>query len=900
MSERIHCIDGDITRNDDGTLDCIWLAPFWGDVPPEQREDIATLGLRRGCYYCMLMLEWRTRMGEEGWKHGAFIGHGDHTDWPGELSCVEEVLDSEGKLIGYEIQWKLYKSLHEARFYGWELQFDYYHDGKKRYEEETPVSFGCSDNKCPACCNGICCKDTTPLEKLDQYASSCNFIKYSDNWLLWKYGVEYKDFECRNCGYFKSINTYGHCSECNDERYEGGKACQKFIKRGSDAMPKQTYWTKCGIEFQKSTNADVTGYELKLLPSAKDPLKVKSDIEHVECRTCPFVRIVEEGYPDPIFKRFECRAGSKAPNHKTEWTGSLEDKNTINIHSLDHQLMEEILQFCKNHPDLGAGYNADHMADCRRTISVSCSSNKKGIAAKKELIDKFFPVTPVAPDKPIKKHHCGNCDYGHWFSSENTYTSVVSDDGIHTTKRPCNVYTHYCYQVSEDGQKKIAVDKDFDPNTSPEWCPLEKSILANQPATPNDQPDESCNDSMEACDKYECPFNDYAGGCCFSDENPESEDYHQDVVGAVNEYNCQREEVNLAYKIIMDLDSCDTESCEPEDEISENVIKTLETVNETAISANDSSKPVIFDYSAVDEKTAQYLREKAFRIAEISGKAKTLIGKELKEAQDELSKRGYGCFEEWYTAGGYSKTQVYRLINRYDFVCSNLEQASELEQLPDSLMYEISKPSAPTEVVQKVLDGGVKTHKDYKALEARLKESEQIREQVQKKLIDAKFEAERETKKQLDNSQRSINALNKTIHDKQQQLDQAKRNGDPAKVQELGKVISEKQEEIDNYQQQIGSLNQQLQMAKQQLHDQPIEVSATREVIPDEVKDLIYKKVLLAIEAIKFLTDREVDIFTEGVDSDEVQDIMNTIDASMSRLRKIKLKVFDLVGGANP
>jgi hypothetical protein len=908
------------------------------------------------------------------------------------------------------------------------------------------MSGGCGPREAVNWCtinhSGWCSLETASYEEMDRLAHRCGFIRVNDRYLLWKYGVTFKDLNCGNCGYYEAGElSYGVCANelvkphskgiiqngekayiDSKEYYGGAHACGKFIKRGSGGLmkescifcahitdgycdihdcrpihiddshgctyfqlkgrvcdkrcgnctvfsfntpamswgrctekhvkkeihkksfacifyseegqkvPKQTYWTKCGRMFEKNSTAVVTGFEVN-----------END---QQCVACPFRIEVTEGWGEnKKHIRWECRAGSREPNHTTEWTGSLEDKNTLNIHSLDHQLMEEILLFCKNHPDLGAGYNADHMADCRRTISVSCSSNKKGIAAKKELIEKYFPARKAKS----KVHHCGDCNYGHWFSGENTYTSVVSDDGIRTIKRPCDTHTHYCYQVSEDGQKKIAADKDFDPNTSPDWCPMEKTILANQPEVKDDQyeggvelffeqkcrvcgckdnnaceggcywvePDLCSKCAENFCDETNCPFNNGQGSCCFAEEDSECEGFQQIVIKAVDEYGCKNPDVCLTHKIIVDPDSCDVQGegsnlCGPENESSvndtktlenvnetpENDTKALENVNETAISANDTTKPEIFDYSTVDDETAQYLREKAFRIAEISGKAKTLIGKELKDAQDELSKRGYGCFEEWYTAGGYSKTQVYRLINRYDFVCSNLEQASELEQLPDSLMYEISKPSAPEEAIQKVLDGGVKTHKDYKALEARLKESEQIREQVQKKFIDAKFETERETKKQVDISQCSINTLNKTVHGLQQQLDQAKRNGDPTKVQELGKVISEKQQKIDNYQQQIGSLNQQLAEKNRQLKEKPIEVTATREVIPDEVKDLIYKKVLLAIEAVKFLADREIDIFTEAVDSDETQDINLTIDSSMSRLRKIKLKMFDSADGA--
>ena len=147
-------------------------------------------------------------------------------------------------------------------------------------------------------------------------------------------------------------------------------------------MAKQSYYTKCGRKFEKNSTAVVTGYEL-----GEDG---RGKLIDRTCAKCPWPVEVKDGWP-LVHKRWECRAGSQPPNHETTWRGSLDDKNTIQIDSLDHGLMEEIRQYCIAHPGLGARYTADCMADCRRTLSVSCSQNKKGIAAKKELIEKFFP-----------------------------------------------------------------------------------------------------------------------------------------------------------------------------------------------------------------------------------------------------------------------------------------------------------------------------------------------------------------------------------------------------------------------------------------------------------------------------------------------------------------------------
>ncbi|MCI2105424.1 MAG: DUF3102 domain-containing protein [Intestinimonas sp.] len=68
------------------------------------------------------------------------------------------------------------------------------------------------------------------------------------------------------------------------------------------------------------------------------------------------------------------------------------------------------------------------------------------------------------------KFRCGSCVIGHWYSNEYDYVSVVTPGGG-TEKRPCEPHTHYCSHFAE-GQRKIADDENFDPDTAPDWCPL--------------------------------------------------------------------------------------------------------------------------------------------------------------------------------------------------------------------------------------------------------------------------------------------------------------------------------------------------------------------------------------------------------------------------------------------
>ncbi|UNL88071.1 hypothetical protein IE382_13440 [Bacillus subtilis] len=137
-----------------------------------------------------------------------------------------------------------------------------------------------------------------------------------------------------------------------------------------------------------------------------------------------------------------------------------------------------------------------------------------------------------------------------------------------------------------------------------------------------------------------------------------------------------------------------------------------------------------FKYDLVDQSTAEFLKQKEFNMREIVGKAYTELGRELKEAQDMLAKNGYGCFRSWIESLGMKKDAVNRLINRYDLIVANCDDQELIEDLPVSLTYEIAKPSSESTKSKKqakeaVLNGEVKTLKEYKELEAKLRKAEE-------------------------------------------------------------------------------------------------------------------------------------------------------------------------------
>lgn len=109
------------------------------------------------------------------------------------------------------------------------------------------------------------------------------------------------------------------------------------------------------------------------------------------------------------------------------------------------------------------------------------------------------PAVSVAAEAPAKSntHQCGTCSYGHRYSGDYTYVSVVQDNGK-TEKRPCEPHTHYCYQFDE-GQKKIADDQHFAGGSAPSWCPLKKEGL---PLTPSWPQSPSSPTATKTCDEW--------------------------------------------------------------------------------------------------------------------------------------------------------------------------------------------------------------------------------------------------------------------------------------------------------------------------------------------------------------------------------------------------------------
>lgn len=153
-----------------------------------------------------------------------------------------------------------------------------------------------------------------------------------------------------------------------------------------------TYICKCGRRVKKSTDASTTGNRLSGYAPGH------------ECWGCPYampygnyqwdestrtVRRETQGY--------ECRM-SKTLTYASEFAGSIKDKCTCQVHSLDFDFLSQVSAWIKDtYPDreIFGSFSkdiraSDYGSDGRYCLTITCTQNLKGVAAKRELLGQFF------------------------------------------------------------------------------------------------------------------------------------------------------------------------------------------------------------------------------------------------------------------------------------------------------------------------------------------------------------------------------------------------------------------------------------------------------------------------------------------------------------------------------
>lgn len=172
----------------------------------------------------------------------------------------------------------------------------------------------------------------------------------------------------------------------------------------------------------------------------------------------------------------------------------------------------------------------------------------------------------------------------------------------------------------------------------------------------------------------------------------------------------------------------------------------------TAVSSSDGKGIDVlagFDYSGMDEQKALKLQNLARRAVLVKRRYALDMMEIVAEAHQELvaqsdnevvhlvdnskhGNRGEESFRRWCASIGIGKTTAYKLLQVKVLMDNSTEEEQEvLSESPANLLYITANPNAPDELVQAVKDGEITTLKQFKEMEAQLKEvQEQQREQI--------------------------------------------------------------------------------------------------------------------------------------------------------------------------
>lgn len=287
-----------------------------------------------------------------------------------------------------------------------------------------------------------------------------------------------------------------------------------------------------------------------------------------------------------------------------------------------------------------------------------------------------------------------------------------------------------------------------------------------------------------------------------------------------------------------------------------------------------------FEYSIVDDTTAQFLKLKEQELQSIVLNSSIQLGEKLIEAQEKLASFKTGTFEKWFTSIGLKKRTVYNYINQAKFVhqMHEYEQIEMFQELPTTLKTEISKPSAKPEAVEMVLSGDIKTTKEYRELEKQLKaKDEQIKLQAQ--MIDDLNEQETEVVEK--------EVIVEKVPDDYQQLKQSTKIVD--EITRENQVLKAEQEALK---QRIADSEKALQ-EKAKIENDELEQAQLKRLKRDA--DISVHKLIINMN--QFVKEQAVTVYDSQAIAGANDETKQKLTDSISRVEKLLKQIKQEIGG---
>ena len=476
------------------------------------------------------------------------------------------------------------------------------------------------------------------------------------------------------------------------------------------------YICKCGRVVAKSRSADNTG---------------NRDTEN--CKGCPYLLPWGPTQWDATrhamvtdVKGYECRM-SPSLDYATYYQGGGEDKCVLHIYSLDYDFLDRVTAWAaKQFPDKEISCSFDR-SKIRAAefigglygMSVYPMQNKKGMAAKAALIERFFGPDGHRLDKTpeeekaivlasieagkakvktqerkktmdyiISKHEATGRLYAYYKGSFWFWDS-------HIQRWLLSQFAEYLYQ--EERPKRWNFEREHFLAQTSDFHQLDDYEVPSR-----------CIEALLQCNPKTAKTAEK--------ENPTSS---AAATAAAEETAATPEPSDSASMTAAPV----AKTSEPAGVAPENIF-----------AGADGS--TAFDYSGLDDQTVAdlHLAEREYssgkkmaemglrRMADAVAIAHGAVVAICENGKDGKFSTHEDTFLRWCASVGLKKDSAYRMLQVSKLMDdSSPREQKVLEELSPSLLYAAAKPSAPAELVQAVKDGEITTHKQYQEALAEIK-----------------------------------------------------------------------------------------------------------------------------------------------------------------------------------
>lgn len=419
-----------------------------------------------------------------------------------------------------------------------------------------------------------------------------------------------------------------------------------------------TYICKCGRRVKKSTDASTTGNRLSGYAPGH------------ECWGCPYAMPYGDFQWDESARTvsretrgYECRM-SKTLTYASEFAGSIKDKCTCRVHSLDFDFLSQVSAWIKDtYPDreIFGSFSkdiraSDYGSDGRYCLTITCTQNLKGVAAKRELFGQFFNLDGSRKDMtPQQEMEKILADIKKAKEILSCAPAQNADAAVTTAENAVPTATAATPTISESGADVSAST----PATSLQNCESAPAASAGGSSVSTagamqDKPLTTVPDAMR-------PAFDYSG---LTDQTVE------DLHFAEDEY---RHGKKMAERGLVHMGNA-------------------------IAAAHDALCGVVALCDNGEDRACRTMRK----------------ARNNQHSED--------TFKSWCVSIGITKDTAYRLLQVSALLDgSSPRQQKILKELSPTLLYAVAKPSAPAELVEQVKNGDITTNKQYQEAMAQIK-----------------------------------------------------------------------------------------------------------------------------------------------------------------------------------